>query len=328
MWGLEVKEYKVKNLIFGEFRDSYSNERIFVDDILGKKSSISMPNSIGADLSDAFLAASKIKDKFKEIKVKELIDIIKKVGKNYLEDEEKIKMISSTTGSPISYVRHSLLSIKDWMQNIDKFVITVFGSVQNLEEGRMVLADGKEAGKIFYKPGGVTSIVLAGDEVALSTYVIVQAILSRNPIVVKPSTIELVSCFELIQGFADNGLKDYIQMVCWNSQIRPDLIREFIKKGEQVVLFGNESTVNNFIYERDGDYILNDYSIGRKIIKFTSGRSAAIVMEDADIPLCAGEVVYGATMNRGIECISTKKVYAHEKIYDKLLDAIKKKQKN
>ena len=57
-----MKQYIVKNLILGEFRESYSKERIFVEDILENKSIISMPNSIGADLADAFLAANQVED--------------------------------------------------------------------------------------------------------------------------------------------------------------------------------------------------------------------------------------------------------------------------
>ena len=237
-------------------------------------------------------------------------------------------MIAATTGSPISYVKSSLASIKEWMQNIDLFIETVFGSIENLENGVPVISKNKEISRIFYKPGGITSIILAGDEVALSTYVITQAILSRNPIVVKPSTIELISSYELIQEFAKNGLKDFIQMVCWNSQIRPDLVRNLISGGKQVVLFGNDNTVNSFIYERDNGNIVKDYSQGRKIIRFTSGRSTAIVMEDSDTKLAIKEIIYGATMNRGIECINTKKVYVHEKVYDSFLKIVKQEAKN
>ena len=57
-----MKQYIVKNLILGEFRESYSKERIFVEDILENKSIISMPNSIEADLADAFLAANQVED--------------------------------------------------------------------------------------------------------------------------------------------------------------------------------------------------------------------------------------------------------------------------
>lgn len=324
-----MKEYSVKNLILGEFKDSYSKERIFVEDILGKKSIISMPNSIEADLADAFLATKQAENKFNELPIKELINIIKKVGKNYLNDEKKIKLISLTTGSPISYVKSSLNSIKEWMINIDKFIETVFGSIDNLENGLPVKIENKEISKIFYKPGGIISIVLAGDEVALSTYVITQSLLSRNPTVVKPSTIELISCNELIQEFAKNGLKDFIQLVCWNAQLRPELIKELIKNGKQVVLFGNDNTVNNFIYEKDANgAVINDFSQSRKIIKFTSGRSAAIVMEDCDLKLAVDEILYGATMNRGIECINTKKVYLHEKIYEEFIKLLKLNAKN
>ena len=317
-----MKEYTIKNLILGEFKNSYSNERIFVEDIRKNKSIISMPNSIEADLADAFLAAKQVEKKFSEIPIIEIIKIIKKVGNSYLNDKEKIKLISETTGSPISYVELSLKSIKDWMINIDKFIEVVFGSIENLENGQPL--NNKQEAKIFYKPGGITSIVLAGDEVSLSAYVITQALLSRSPIVVKPSTIELISCYELIKEFSEAGLKDYIQLVSWNSQLRPDIIKMFIKNGKQVVLFGNDNTVNNFIYEKDETgRIINDFSINRKIIRFTTGKSGAIIMEDADIKLAAKEIIAGAIMNRGIECISTKKAYVHEKIYDNFIKEIK-----
>ncbi len=318
-----MKEYIVKNLILGEFKDSYSNERIFVDNVLGKKSIISMPNSIEPDIADAFLAAKQVEAKFSEIPIAKLINIIKKVGLSYLTDKEKIKLISETTGSPISYVEFSIKTIKDWMINIDKYIEVVFGSIDNLENGQPLKLGNKKEAKIFFKPGGITSIILAGDEVSLSAYVITQALLSRNPIVVKPSTIELISCYELIKEFSETGLKDYIQLVCWNSQLRPDIIKGFIKNGKQAVLFGNDNTVNNFIYEKDeSGKIVSDLSVNRKIIRFTTGKSGSIVMEEADIKLAVKEIIAGSIMNRGIECISTKKAYVHEKIYDNFIKEI------
>ncbi len=304
---------EIKNYILGEFKESYSNKRGFVRDINGKKTSISFPKSEEGDLADAFMAAKHSQQKIADTPIKEIIAKIKNIGKRYIRDEKVIQIIAESTGSPVSYINNMVESLRKWMLHIDEYINFLFGSVKNLEDGMPKSLNGKIVAKRVFQPRGITSIILAGDEVGLAAFVLIQALLSRNPIILKPSVLELLSTYELVKEFHKEGLDDFIQMVCWSSSDNPNLVKHLIKNCDQIVLFGSDSTVNALIYERDENgNIIEDYSRKVNVIAHTTGRSASIVLKDADIDDAVKKVIIGATVNRGNECIHSKKVFGEE----------------
>jgi acyl-CoA reductase-like NAD-dependent aldehyde dehydrogenase len=52
------------------------------------------------------------------------------------------------------------------------------------------------------------------------------------------------------------------------------------------------------------------------------GNDAAIIMDDVDPKAIAGKVFFAAFVNSGQVCMAIKRIYAHEKIYDALCDAL------
>ncbi|CAH7690734.1 Aldehyde/histidinol dehydrogenase [Phakopsora pachyrhizi] len=54
------------------------------------------------------------------------------------------------------------------------------------------------------------------------------------------------------------------------------------------------------------------------------GKDAAYVRDDADINWTADQLVNGSTFNSGHSCCSVERVYVHESIYEKFVEAVKK----
>lgn len=54
-----------------------------------------------------------------------------------------------------------------------------------------------------------------------------------------------------------------------------------------------------------------------------AGNDAAIVTDDIDIAKVAGQVAQGCFFNAGQMCVATKRVYVHDSVYEKFLDAFK-----
>jgi acyl-CoA reductase-like NAD-dependent aldehyde dehydrogenase len=52
------------------------------------------------------------------------------------------------------------------------------------------------------------------------------------------------------------------------------------------------------------------------------GNDAAIVLEDVDVADVAKKLFFAATVNSGQVCMAVKRIYAHEKVYDALRDAL------
>ncbi len=66
---------------------------------------------------------------------------------------------------------------------------------------------------------------------------------------------------------------------------------------------------------------------GKTILEL-GGNNAAIVMEDADIEIARRAVFFGAVGTAGQRCTTTRRLFLHEKIYDKFLEKLMFSYKN
>ncbi len=63
--------------------------------------------------------------------------------------------------------------------------------------------------------------------------------------------------------------------------------------------------------------------LGRTILEL-GGNNASIVMEDADLEIARRAIFFGAVGTAGQRCTTTRRIYLHEKIYDKFLSMLLK----
>jgi len=63
--------------------------------------------------------------------------------------------------------------------------------------------------------------------------------------------------------------------------------------------------------------------LGRTILEL-GGNNALIVMDDADIEMALRAILFGAVGTAGQRCTSTRRIIAHEKVYDELLSRLTK----
>ena len=62
----------------------------------------------------------------------------------------------------------------------------------------------------------------------------------------------------------------------------------------------------------------------KRITLELGGNDAGIIMDDVDVEAIAPQIFQGAFGNNGQICIAMKRVYAHESIYDQLVDQLAK----
>ncbi|RMG23925.1 MAG: aldehyde dehydrogenase family protein, partial [Armatimonadetes bacterium] len=223
-------------------------------------------------------------------------EAIKRLSETYLIEPEKQELIARMTGSPISYVRASLDNLRGWMADIDSF-------------RARVLPEEISGQAVEYAPTGMTGIILAGDEVALAGYIGVNALLAKNPTVMRPSTLEAISATEFVRALPSVGLEDHFHLVYWPRH-QEQITQHLLDSAKNVVLIGSDSTVEEICVVRDGvGRVVRDYRSEKVIIEFTTGNSASIIAPDAHLRRAAIEVVHAATMNKGAECINAGKVY-------------------
>ena len=108
-------------------------------------------------------------------------------------------------------------------------------------------------------------------------------------------------------------------------------------KDEYVTVVTGDYKVNSILLDMNFDYIFFTGSVGvgkivmekasRNLIPITlelGGKSPVIVHESAKLSLAAKRIMWGKLTNAGQTCVAPDYILAHESIYDKLLEELKK----
>ncbi|WP_105167293.1 aldehyde dehydrogenase family protein [Pseudoalteromonas sp. T1lg23B] len=236
--------------------------------------------------------------------INKVIEALSKIGRdaNWITDED-LKIQAELSGSPIKHMRKSIDVINTWLAGLKDYV-QINGKlkpVQGTDEPKEVLLDDKG---MLFRGGLSTMFVLAGDEVAIAPWNIAQAMLADSRAIVKPSKIEPLSAYLFTKAIIAEGLTPpSLLYISRDSEAEQDLVKKAIKLTQQSVIYGEDHTVDAIC----GPF---GFRVDHKSITFLTGRSGAIVWDDADVQLTAAAIVRGATDDRGNRCNSTKKVFA------------------
>src|SRR5699024_2671197 len=97
---------------------------------------------------------------------------------------------------------------------------------------------------------------------------------------------------------------------------RADVCHEMLDAQPRVVSFAGAAKVGSIIAQ----------SCAAKLIDYTlelGGQSPVYVHDDADLQATATRLVWGKYFNAGQTCVAPNHIYAHHRIADHLIDAIK-----
>ncbi len=167
--------------------------------------------------------------------------------------------------------------------------------------------------ELHYAPLGVVGIITPWNApVSLSVSPMVAALYTGNTVVLKPSPYTPLATLKL-----------------------GELCKDIFPAGVVNILAGDDQ-LGQWMTEHPGiDKISFTGSVatGKKVMascagtlkRFTlelGGNDAAIVLEDVDVTEVAPKLFFAGFVNSGQVCMAIKRIYAHEKIYDALCDAL------
>jgi acyl-CoA reductase-like NAD-dependent aldehyde dehydrogenase len=177
-----------------------------------------------------------------------------------------------------------------------------------------VLVDDKDKHiELRYRPLGVVGIITPWNApVNLALGPLVSALYTGNTVVLKPSPYTPLATLKVAE-----------------------LLREVFPAGVVNVLAGGDQ-LGAWITEHPGiDKISFTGSVatGKKVLASAAatlkrvtlelgGNDPAIVMDDVDPKAVAKKIFFASFVNSGQVCMAIKRIYAHEKIYDALCDAL------
>jgi aminomuconate-semialdehyde/2-hydroxymuconate-6-semialdehyde dehydrogenase len=189
-----------------------------------------------------------------------------------------------------------------------------------LEAFQSETPDGKDAlNYAVRKPLGVVGIITPWNlPLLLLTWKVAPALACGNTVVVKPSEETPATATLLAEVMQDAGIPNGVYNVVHG--FGPNSAGEFLTQHPDVnaVTFTGES--------QTGATIMRTVAASVKPVSFElGGKNAAIVFEDCEFDDAVQGISEAAFLNTGQVCLCTERIYVQRKIFDRFVDALKKK---
>ncbi|MFT4309869.1 MAG: aldehyde dehydrogenase family protein [Candidatus Woesearchaeota archaeon] len=255
------------------------------------------------------------------IPVSDVIILLKKAMVHYYEDIEDLKLCSLLTGSPLWFLQSAVLEVKDWVANIEDYLRLSLGHYDY--ERIPIVYEGQEiAYQSFIATSPLIAILPRNSELE-SSYVIIQSLLARAPLLIKGpsqqgstlSSLELIRCLEKVASKEHNVILESINIVNIIEDDKSMIMERLAVNDAIYIIFGSNNTI------AQAEQKLSKHN-PRRIVKMGTGFSVSVAFEDANIGMSVTEICDSASIDRGNDCISTNIVYAHESIVDDLQESL------
>lgn len=309
---VDIKNYLDENyglFINGEFVKGHSDETLEVKNPATGETLSHITKANEKDVDTAVAAAQEAFESWSLTSKTERANLLRKISNKMMENKEKIatietlnngKPIRETSGIDIPYAaRH----------------FNYFASVIETHEGSVNDIDKDTMSIIRHEPIGVVGAVVAWNfPMLLASWKIAPAIAAGNTIVIQPSSSTPLSLLEVAKIF-----------------------QEILPKGVVNVVTGKGSESGNAIFNHEGVNKLSftgstnvGYQVAeagaKRIVPATlelGGKSANIILDDANLDLAVEGIQLGILFNQGEVCSAGSRLLVQEGIYDKLISRLK-----
>jgi aminomuconate-semialdehyde/2-hydroxymuconate-6-semialdehyde dehydrogenase len=223
------------------------------------------------------------------------------------------------TGKPVALA--SRLDVPRAAANFRVFADVL--KTAGLESFQTETPDGKNAlNYAVRKPLGVVGIITPWNlPLLLLTWKVAPALACGNAVVVKPSEETPATATLLAEAMKEAGVPDGVYNVVHG--LGPNSAGEFLTQNPDVnaVTFTGES--------QTGAAIMKMVASSVKPVSFElGGKNAAIVFADCDFAEAVDGISEAAFLNTGQVCLCTERVYVERAIFEKFVEALKRKAEN
>jgi acyl-CoA reductase-like NAD-dependent aldehyde dehydrogenase len=223
------------------------------------------------------------------------------------QSEPLARILTTEVGKPIAQSRNELAGL---LARLDFFLAEAGAALapQTVHAER----DGSLEERITREPLGVVANISAWNYPwFVGSNVFVPALLAGNAVLYKPSEFASLTGLEIARLLHESGVPE-------------DAFVPVIGAGEAGAALAAE--------EVDGIFFTGSHATGRRIAEAAAGRMIRLQLElggkdpvyvcdDADVERAAASVADGAFYNTGQSCCSVERVYVHERVFDRFVDA-------
>ena len=268
-----------------------------------------VPCASHRDVDDAVEAARAAFPSWSRTRFAERAHLLRTFADDLLAQEHGFtELLMRETGKPRDLANRELKSGCECVKGATTFTLPV-----------ETWEDETKSVQLTYVPAGVVGAICPWNyPVVLSLTKIVAALVTGNCCIVKPSPFTPYSTLKVVEVGQSSFPPGVLQVLGGGEDLGPSLVRH---PGIQCISFTGSIVTGKKIME----------SAARTLKRVTlelGGNDAAIIRQDVNIEDTAPKVVMAAFKNSGQICVATKRVYVHEAIYDRFLEAMTDCTKN
>lgn len=170
------------------------------------------------------------------------------------------------------------------------------------------------ASEVRYEPRGVVGVISPWNfPLVIPMGSVIEALMAGNACVVKPSEVTPLALLEAKKIYDATGLPEDLFCVVVG---RGDTAQALIDAGIDFCVFTGAVETGRKVAA----------ACGQRLVPCTlelGGKAPLLACEDCDLERTAQAIVWGGFANSGQVCISVERVYAHDAVYQPLLDRVK-----
>lgn len=260
-------------------------------------------NDAAAALSAAFHARPKMARLSSGAKESALRRVAEQI---HARQEELAHVITAETGKPVSLARGEV------QRSVSTFEIAAEEAKRNIGEvvalDTLPSSEGRLGLVKRFPRGTVIGITPFNFPINLVAHKVAPAIAAGCPVILKPAPQAVLTALMLGRILSGLGLPEgaFSILPCAND-VAESLVRD------------DRAAVVSFTGSAKVGWQLASIAGRKRLLLELGGNAAVIVEPDADLEVAAQRIVTGAFANAGQVCIKVQRVFAHEKIADKLL---------
>lgn len=217
--------------------------------------------------------------------------------------DELARLFVREQGRPLHLAKGEIQGASFWLRQVAKQQIPV-EVTEDTPERRI---------EVHHEPLGVVCAIVPWNfPVLLAAWKIAPALLAGNTMVLKPSPFTPLCSLkigELLRQLLPPGV---LNIVSGGDELGPMMTAH---PGFAKISFTGSTATGKRVMEAASRDL-------KRITLELGGNDAAIILPDVDVDAVAEQIFFGAFYNSAQVCVATKRLYAHEAIYDRLRDRL------
>src|SRR3989339_1930302 len=300
--------------INGEFKDS-SNKQKIINPANGQviaEVAVVVKEDIELALSSARAAFDA--GPWREISLAERKNYLLKISQGILDKAQELARLETlNTGKPVKEstfmdIPSSAKTFEYFANNLEEFLKE---ETRELENARS---------RLVREPFGVAVLIVPWNyPLLIACWKLAQALAAGNTVVLKPSSLTPLTIFELAKIIDAAGLpKGVVNIINAAGDTAGELL--CADKRVDMISFTGSSEVGKKIIGYSTKNV-------KKLIMELGGKSAGIVLKDADLELAVNGSLCSIFLNQGQMCTAMSRIFVEDDIYDKFITEFVEKAK-